>query len=267
MCLCGKKEKTMLKLKNISAGYQDKTVIQNLTLDFKRGEFCALLGPNGAGKSTLLKALIGFQSIEKGEILLKDKPLRKWNKNYLAQEISLIPQDFKLQFDHHVYDLVLMGRFPYLGYWQNYTQKDREITDRILKQLDLFKLKNKMFSQLSGGEKKRVSIARSLAQQTEIILMDEAFANLDINHQLEIMQLLSEINHEYKKMIILVSHNINLAADYCDRIIMMKEGKIIADGNPENTIKSETIRELYGTNLKIVKNPLSGKPNLIYPGK
>jgi len=257
----------MLKIKNISAGYQNKTVIQNLILDFKMGEFCALLGPNGAGKSTLLMTMIGFQAITQGEILLKKKALKEWEKNELAKVISLIPQDFKLQFDHRVYDLVLMGRFPYLGYWQNYTKKDKDITDRILKQLDLFKLKDKMFSQLSGGEKKRVSIARALVQQSEIILMDEAFANLDINHQLEIMQILSEINRKYKKMIILVSHNINLSADYCDRIIMMKEGNIVADGNPENIINPETIKELYGTNLKVIKNPLSGKPNLIYPGK
>ena len=257
----------MLKIKNISAGYQNKDVIQDLSLDFKMGEFCALLGPNGAGKSTLLMTMIGFQTITQGEILLKKTSLKEWKKNELAKVISLIPQNFKLQFDHRVYDLVLMGRFPYLGYWQNYTKKDRDITDRILKQLDLFKLKDKMFSQLSGGEKKRVSIARVLAQQTEIILMDEAFANLDINHQLEIMQTLSEINREYKKMIILVSHNINLAADYCDRIIMMKDGKIAADGNPEKIINPDTIKELYGANLKVIKNPLSGKPNLIYPGK
>ena len=257
----------MLKIKNISAGYQNKNVIRDLSLDFKMGEFCALLGPNGAGKSTLLKVMIGFQTLTQGEILLKKKALKEWKKNELAKVISLIPQDFKLQFDHRVYDLVLMGRFPYLGYWQNYTKKDRDITDGILKQLDLFKFKDKMFSQLSGGEKKRVSIARALAQQTEIILMDEAFANLDINHQLEIMQILSEINREYKKMIILVSHNINLAADYCDRIIMMKKGEIITDGHPENIITPNTIRELYGANLKVIKNPLSGNPNLIYPGK
>ncbi len=257
----------MLKIKNISAGYENKSVIENLSLGFKKGEFCALLGPNGAGKSTFLKTMIGFQTLENGEILLKNKPLKEWKKNELAKVISLIPQDFKLQFDHRVFDLVLMGRFPFLGYWQNYAKKDREITESILQQLDLYKFKDKMFSQLSGGEKKRVSIARTLTQQAEIILMDEAFANLDINHQLEIMQILSEINREYKKMIILVSHNINLAADYCERIIMMKHGRVIADGNPDDTIDPDIIKELYGTELQVIKNPVSGKPNLIYPGK
>ena len=164
-------------------------------------------------------------------------------------------------------DLVLMGRFPYVGYWQSYSQKDKEITQNVLKQLDLFKLRKKQFSQLSGGERKRVTIARALAQETDILLMDEAFANLDINHQLEIMQLLSEINLKQKKLIILVSHNINLASEYCQRILMMKEGKLIADGNPEKIITTKNLKKLYETNLKIIPNPITGKPNLIYPGK
>nr|MDA3812755.1 ABC transporter ATP-binding protein [Candidatus Cloacimonadota bacterium] len=166
-----------------------------------------------------------------------------------------------------VEDLVLMGRFPYLGRWQNYSKIDKEIVENILKQLDLVALKNKLYSQLSGGERRRVSIARALAQETKVLLMDEAFANLDINHQLEIMQLLSEINREHNKLIILVSHNINLASEYCERIVMLKKGIVIADGKPENIVNSKNLKELYNAELKIIKNPVSGKPNLIYPGK
>jgi len=257
----------MIKIKNLSVGYFRKEVIENLSVDFEQGKFCALLGPNGAGKSTLLKSIIGFLIPEKGEVLIKNKSVSNWNKNELARNISFIPQDFKLQFDYLVEDLVLMGRFPYIGYWQSYSPKDKEITQNVLKQLDLFKLRKKQFSQLSGGERKRVTIARALAQETDILLMDEAFANLDINHQLEIMQLLSEINLKQKKLIILVSHNINLASEYCQRILMMKHGKLIADGNPEEIITTENLKKLYKTNLKIIPNPLTGKPNLIYPGK
>ena len=257
----------MIKISNLTVGYFRKEVIENLSVDFEQGEFIALLGPNGAGKSTLLKSIIGFLIPEKGEVLIKNKSVSNWNKKDLARNISFIPQDFKLQFDYLVEDLVLMGRFPYVGYWQSYSQKDQEITQNVLKQLDLFKLRKKQFSQLSGGERKRVTIARALAQETDILLMDEAFANLDINHQLEIMQLLSEINLKQKKLIILVSHNINLASEYCQRILMMKEGKLIADGYPEEIITTENLKELYETNLKIIPNPLTGKPNLIYPGK
>ena len=257
----------MIKIKELTVGYLRKEVIQNLSVDFKQGEFCALLGPNGAGKSTLLKSIIGFLIPENGEVLIRNKSVSNWNKNDLARNISFIPQDFKLQFDYLVEDLVLMGRFPYVGYWQSYSQKDEEITKNVLKQLDLFKLRKKQFSQLSGGERKRVTIARALVQETDILLMDEAFANLDINHQLEIMQLLSEINLKQKKLIILVSHNINLASEYCQRILMMKHGKLIADGHPEEIITTENLKKLYETDLKIIPNPITGKPNLIYPGK
>jgi len=257
----------MIKIRDLTVGYFRKEVIRNLSVDFEQGEFCALLGPNGAGKSTLLKSIIGFLIPEKGEVLIKNKSVSNWNKNDLAKNISFIPQDFKLQFDYLVEDLVLMGRFPYVGYWQSYSQKDKEIAKNVLKQLDLFKHRKKQFSQLSGGERKRVTIARALAQETDILLMDEAFANLDINHQLEIMQLLSEINLKQKKLIILVSHNINLASEYCQRILMMKHGKLIADGYPEEIITTDNLKKLYETNLKIIPNPMTGKPNLIYPGK
>ena len=174
----------MIKIKELTVGYFQKKVIENLSVYFEQGEFCALLGPNGAGKSTLLKSIIGFLVPEKGEVFIKNKSVINWNKKELARNISFIPQDFKLQFDYLVEDLVLMGRFPYIGYWQSYSQKDKEITQNVLKQLDLFKLRKKQFSQLSGGERKRVTIARALTQETDILLMDEAFANLDINHHL-----------------------------------------------------------------------------------
>ncbi|MBT3169619.1 MAG: ABC transporter ATP-binding protein [Candidatus Cloacimonetes bacterium] len=257
----------MIKISNITVGYQQKKIIKNLSLDFEKGEFCALLGPNGAGKSTLLNAIIGFLQLWNGNISVNGTGINKWQKKEIAKKIALIPQDFQLQFDYKVEDLILMGRFPYLRKWQNYTKKDKEIVEDVLKSLDLMKFKNKLFSQLSGGEKQRVSIARALVQDTDIILMDEAFSHLDINHQLEIMQLLSEINAKHEKLIILVSHNINLASEYCNRVVMLKDGNLVAKGSPERVITPQTIAKVYGTNLQIIKNPISGKPNLIYPGK
>ncbi len=256
----------MISLKNVSVSYQHKRVLENLSIDFHKGEFCALLGPNGAGKSTLLKSIIDFQLQKTGEVYISGKEFHDWSRQELAKQIAIIPQDFQLQFDYTVEDLVLMGRFPYLGRWQNYTTLDREKVGQILQQLDLTSLKNKLYSQLSGGERRRVSIARALAQETQVLLMDEAFANLDINHQLEIMQLLFEINREHNKLIILVSHNINLTSEYCERIVMLKNGVVIADGAPEDIVNTENLKELYNTELKIIENPISGKPNLIYPG-
>lgn len=257
----------MLEIKNIDLSYQKKKVIKGLSVKFSSGEFCALLGPNGAGKSTLLKALIRYLPIENGQIFYKGRDYYKWSRQQLAKEIAIIPQDYQFQFDYTVKELILMGRFPYLNYLQNYSKEDMKIVEMILTQLDLNHMEDKLYSCLSGGERRRVLIARALAQKTDILLMDEAFANLDINHQLEIMQLLWKINKNQQKLIILVSHNINLASEYCDRIIMLKKGEIIADGKPSQIIKPQNLELLYSSHIEVIKNPITHKPNLIYPGK
>jgi iron complex transport system ATP-binding protein len=158
-----------------------------------------------------------------------------------------------------------MGRFPYLGYWQNYSDKDRQIVAEILAKLDLSNYASKLYSQLSGGEKKRVSIARALAQQTDIMLLDEAFTQLDINHQIEIMHILSQINKQDGKLILLISHNINLASEYCERIVLLKQGRVLADGKPAEIINQENLQRLYNARLQVIQNPVTKNPNLIYP--
>ncbi|MCF7859429.1 MAG: ABC transporter ATP-binding protein [Candidatus Cloacimonetes bacterium] len=257
----------MIKLNGVSVSYQDVKVLKNLSLNFSKGEFCALLGPNGVGKSTLLHTILGVQPMISGSIFIAEKELGKWQRKELAKLIAIIPQDFQLQFDYTVKDIVLMGRFPYSTRWQNYTHDDYEKVEKILLQLDLNSFHNKLYSKLSGGERRRVSIARALAQETDILLMDEAFANLDINHQLEIMQILSQINKEHDKLIILISHNINLASEYCRRVILLKQGKVLADGAPQNILNSQNLEKLYNTKLQIINNPVSGKPNFIYQGQ
>ncbi|KQC07850.1 MAG: hypothetical protein APR54_05485 [Candidatus Cloacimonas sp. SDB] len=256
----------MINLEKVSAGYLHQEVIHAVDLKFEAGEFCAILGPNGAGKSTLLKAIPGYLSRSAGEISIMHKTLEQWKRKELAKKISLIPQDFQLQFDFTVTDLVLMGRFPYTNSLQNYSHKDKSKVNEVLKLLDLYKYKNKMFSQLSGGEKQRVSIARALVQETDVILMDESFSHLDINHQIEIMNIITGINRQLGKLIILVSHNINLAAEYCDRIIFIKDGRISKDGKPLEIINKANLQEIYGMELEIAKNPVSQKPYLLYPG-
>lgn len=258
----------MIRLENITAGYyENQQVLHNVNIKFEKGKFYSLLGPNGAGKSTLLKIVIGFLKPYRGKVFIKNQLLGQWEKKDLSRLIAIIPQHFNLQFDYKVKDLVLMGRFPYLKYWQNYTKKDKKIVEKVLSELDLEKLADKYFSNLSGGEKQRVSIARALAQETDIILMDEAFVNLDINHQLEIMNLLSKINLEHNKLILLVSHNINLASDYCDKLVFMQEGRIIAGGKPVEIVKPDILKQIYGKDIQTIINPISGRPNIIYPAR
>ena len=251
----------MIKIKDLKVGYFRKEVIQNLSVDFKQGEFCALLGPNGAGKSTLLKSIIGFLIPEKGEVLIKNKSVSNWSKNDLARNISFIPQDFKLQFDYLVEDLVLMGRFPYVGYWQSYSQKDKEITQNVLKQLDLFKLRKKQFSQLSGGERKRVTIARALAQEPRILLLDEPTSHLDIRFQVKICKLLKRLRRH--RSIIATFHDLNLASRFCSRIALLKNGELIAYGRPEEVVTPENIWKAYRIKVQVKQTEKTKKTRYV----
>ncbi len=255
----------MIQVKKIKLSYDNRTtILDNFSISFEIEKFSMILGPNGSGKSTLLKAIIGYLPLKSGEILINGKNIKNQSRKELAKQIALIPQHFSQNFDFTVEELVLMGRFPYIGYWQSYSQKDRKIVKEILKEMDLYKLKGKLYKHLSGGEKQRVSIARALAQDTNIILMDEAFVNLDINHQLEIINILKYIKEKRGKTIVFVSHNINLAAEYGDMIYMMKEGKLRFYGKPKDVINRENLNEIFQTDVRVITNPISNKPNFVY---
>jgi iron complex transport system ATP-binding protein len=254
----------MIEMKKIKAGYSAEPVLREITGEINEADFCMIIGPNGAGKSTLLKTILGFLPLMDGDISIRGRSLQLWQNKELAKLISYIPQELTMQFDYPIYEMVLMGRFPYLGYWQTYSAKDREYCEQALYKMDLNQMKDKMYSQLSGGEKQRVAVARALAQQAQVLLMDEAFSHLDLNHQMELMKILKQINKEEKKTVVVVSHNVNLAAEYSQRVIMIKNGNILADGSPEEVITAENLSKLYNAKMQIVKNPISGKPNFVY---
>jgi iron complex transport system ATP-binding protein len=255
-----------IEIEKLCSGYPGKQVLEEVTIRFPEQGFCALLGPNGAGKSTLLKTMVGFLPITCGTIIYNSIPLHNWHRLDLAKKLAMIPQELEFQFDYQVRELVLMGRFPYLTIWQNYSPKDEETTDEILDILHLRHLATKYYLELSGGEKQRVLIARALVQQTEVILLDESLSQLDINYQVETMNLLRGIATEKEKLVILVSHNINLAANYCDELYLVKEGKLVAHGTAEQVIRPDLLQQLFGINLDISSNLNTGRPNFQYPG-
>jgi iron complex transport system ATP-binding protein len=256
----------MIEINGLTCGYDAGDVLKGITLNIKQQDFAVILGPNGAGKSTLLYSLIGYLTMRKGSILIKSKALEQWHKKELARTIALIPQETGMPFDYTVTEMVLMGRYPWLELMQSYSAKDLEIVRDVLTKLDLTGLAERYFSQLSGGEKQRVLLARALAQQTEVILLDESLSQLDINHQVEMMQLLSDINKHDGKCIILVSHNINLAANVASRLVFLKEGRLLANGSPEEVLTTGLLRQLFGIDLTLQINPLSQRPNLVFPG-
>ena len=255
----------MIELKNVSCGYEDFPVLKDISLQIAEGDFCALLGPNGAGKSTLLYTMMGYLKPSEGSITIFGKGILNTKRSWLAKQLAFVPQETRSEFDHTVQETVLMGRYPYLGLWQSYSPEDYEAVDAVLENLKLTELKHRWFSEISGGEKQRVLIARALVQQTPFILLDESLSQLDINYQIEIMKLLKAIHSKENKTVLLVSHNLNLASNYAERLIFIKEGKLLAAGKPQDLMQKETLKELFAVELDIMQNPHTGRPNIIYP--
>lgn len=261
------KGKKMIEVKNLTCSYGAEPVLKDLDLVVPGSRFTVLVGPNGAGKSTLVYALLGFLKALEGEIRLFGQPLSSYKRPELARLIALVPQETHFQFDFTVREMVLMGRYPYLGLMQSWLPEDRDAVDGVLEQLQLADLAGRFYSRLSGGEKQRVLIARALAQDTRCIFLDETLSQLDINHQVEIMEILGRISSESKKGILLISHNLNLGANFADTMVFLSRGRVLASGPPEEMMRPQLLQKLFGINLQTMLNPASGKPNLLYPGK
>ncbi len=256
----------IIKIDNISCGYTEKPVLADLSFLLSSADFAAIIGPNGAGKSTLLYAIMGFLRLQKGSVTIDGKNLVSYKRSELAKLIAYVPQEMVFQFDYTVQDIVLMGRYPWLKLMQSWTREDRTKVSSILESLELTELSQRFYSHLSGGEKQRVLIARALAQETSFIFLDETLSQLDINHQIEIIQMLSNIHRQTGKGILLVSHNLNLVANYVSTLIFLKNGKILGSGNPDQMMEAETLKTLFGIELHTILNPASGRINILYPG-
>ncbi len=254
----------MIKIKNLSFKYNKNLVLKDISLEIDKHDFIGIIGPNGAGKSTLMKCLSGFLKIDKGEILIENKIIGKHDKIELAKRIAVVVQQPYFEFDFSVKDIVLMGKFPYLKFWQNFRSSDQNATMTILKELELSHLANRRLSELSGGEFQLVMIARALNQNTEILLLDEPAAHLDVHHQIKIFSILKKLNIAQKRTIISVSHNINLAAEFCDKILIMSKGEIADFGKVHKVIDEKKLSKIYQVPIKVMNNPFTNKPNIVY---
>lgn len=254
----------MIELKNVSFSYKEKKALNDVSFSFEKGIIYGLLGPNGAGKSTLLKLLFGFYQPNDGQIIFEQRNLNSWTRMELARKIAYVPQEFHLHFDYTVEDILLMGRFPYLKKMGQYQEKDYQVVKEVLIDFHLEKFRNKLYSHLSGGEKQRASIARAIAQQTDILLLDEAFSNLDLQFHETVLNVLYKLNQKWQKMIILVSHDINLTVEFCDHLVLMKNGKIQIHGNAEKCINNEHLKQVFSADMQIIEHPNTKKPNVLY---
>jgi len=250
----------MLKTNKIKFSYAQKKVLKGIDLDIEAGAFIGIIGPNASGKSTLLKNMSKSLKSDSGKVYLDHKLLNDYNSLELAKKMAVVPQNTEVNFNFNVYDIIMMGRHPYQKRWSGLSQQDKKIVKEVMEVTDTLKLKQKLINDLSGGERQRVIIARALAQKPEVLLLDEPTSSLDINYQGEIYDLLSYLNQEFNLTIITVSHDLNLTAQYCEELLLLKEGKIYAAGPAEEVLTEENIKAVYQAEVMIKTNPLSHKP-------
>lgn len=252
----------MPELALIDAGfkYGNNVVLQRVNLAAVRGEFCGIIGPNGSGKTTLLKGMAGLIRTYEGAVQLDGQNIRKYNHEYIARNIALVPQNAILPELFTAREIVLMGRTPHLGRLRYESSTDIGIACRALEITRTLSLADKHINELSGGERQRVIIPRMLAQEAGILLLDEPTANLDMNYQSEILSFLKEICREKDLSIFAALHDLNLASQYCDRLIILKDKTIWKQGKPSDIIDAPTIKAVFGANIHVFKHPLNGRP-------
>ena len=255
----------MIRVQGLISAYGTQDILRGVDISIPDHGLSIRAGPNGAGKSTLLYSLMGYLKPRAGSILLFGKDIRKYSRPELAKNIAFIPQELHSEFDYTVMDTVLMGRYPYLDILQTYSEEDKAAASNALQQMNLQSLEQRYLSELSGGEKQRVYLARALVQDTKYIFLDESLSQLDINYQLEIMRLLKRIAQEQDKAILLISHNLNLAANYADLMFFLKDGKVLISGTPNQVMQSAHLADLFGMQLSVAQNPITGVNNIIYP--
>ncbi len=252
----------MIEANSISFRYLEDWVLQDVSFQVGKGEFIGVIGPNGSGKTTLLKVLYRLLSPQRGEVFFERVPLKKMSQRDIAKKIAVVAQETYPAFPFRVIEIVLMGRSPYLGHLMFEREKDLEIAKKAMEWTEILPISERPLDELSGGERKRVFIARALAQEPEVILLDEPTTNLDIHHQIEFLDLILALNREKGLTILMASHDLNLASEFCDRLILLQKGGIFKMGPSQEVITRENIERVYGCGVWVDQNPVSGMPRI-----
>ena len=243
----------ILETKNITFSYDRKEVLKDINLAVEEADFLGIIGPNGSGKTTLLKMLCRGLKPGQGRVLFKGEDIFKLDTRFVAKNIAMVPQDETIIFPFTVFELVMMGRSPYIDRFSWEKQEDIRIVESAMKLADISRLKDRSIDELSSGERQRVFIARALAQMPKVLLLDEPTSHLDINHQLDILELTKKLNENVKITVVMISHDINLASKYCKRLVLLKNGKIFTEGKAKKVITRKVIKQVYGVDVELIK--------------
>jgi len=247
-----------LSVAGLSTGYGDHEVISDISLAMEGGSFFIIAGPNGTGKTTLLKCLAGLTRPNKGEVFLDGSPLPRFNRRNLARRIAFLPQTVETAFSLTVREVVLMGRAPHLGMLGFHQEKDTTLAEEAMAFTDVLHLADRTIDALSGGERQRVFISRAVCQQPEFILLDEPTSALDLAHQVRVMDLMERLKIERGMGVVMVSHDLNLAAMYADTLCLIHKGQVAALGAPSAVLEKKQLEAVYGCRLFVEESQVAG---------
>ena len=243
--------------------YRGNRCLKDINLRFQQGRMYGLIGPNGSGKTTLINLLTGSAPPSAGTVLLKGQSIRTYSKADLARLLSFVPQTFSMDFEYTVSEVVMMGRHPYIGRFGSPCARDHQLVNDALATLDIHHLQNRFVTRLSGGERQRVLVARALAQDTEIIVLDEATASLDVRHSIDIMKALRSKVDDTGATAIAAIHDLDLAASFCDELIVMHNGSVHSSGKVHTQLTAQLLKNIFGVDATIL-NTAGNNPHIHY---
>lgn len=249
-----------LRLEGLTLAYGDRVILDAISFGVKAGELLGIVGPNGCGKSTLIKGVTRVMPLKSGRVYVDDRSAAAMSQEELARFIAVVPQHSSLPEAFTAFEVVLMGRTPHLGFLRYEGQKDVDTAIHAMRLTDTWPLATRRVDELSGGEKQRLTIARALTQQPRIILLDEPTSHLDINYQIETLELISSLCRREGMAVLAALHDLNLAAQYCDRIIMLNGGKIFAEGDAAAVVTPANVKRVYGADVCISPHPVNRLP-------
>ena len=244
---------TILSINNLNFKIDHKNILNNISLNIEKGELLSIIGPNGSGKTSFLKNCLSLYNVSPNTIFINNKDLVHYSNIELSRIVAYIPQDTIINYNLSVEQIVLLGRIPYLDFFKDYTNKDYEIAKKAMLDMNIYHLKDSNIMNLSGGERQKVFIAKALCQQAELILLDEPVSELDISNQLNTMRLLNDLNKTFNKTIIIVLHDINLALNFSKKILILKNGNLMAFDTPDNIVKSNLINSAFDINVNFLE--------------